>query len=77
MARHGVSAVGPDIASDRAIEEQFRDELIPQLLQCIYQELVTEELWAAVKKHKDPTINFKKLRRYTIERTKKFAEDLF
>jgi hypothetical protein len=38
---------------------------------------VTEELWTALKQYKDPTIDFKKLRRHVIAQTKSLAKDLF
>jgi len=61
----------------RALEEQHRGKLIPRLLQTCYHCVVTEELWAALKKHKDPTINFKRLRQFVIAQVKRHAPDLF
>jgi len=54
-----------------------RRVLIPRLLETIYHCVVTEELWAALKKYKDPTIDFRKLRRHVIAQTKSLAKDLF
>lgn len=61
----------------KQVIETMRGSLIPRLLQTVYQELLDEETAAFVKKHKDPTINFKKLRAFTIAQVKKFAPDLF
>ena len=61
----------------KQIEERHRGQLIPRLLGTVYHELIEEELWTAIKQHKDPTINFKKLKAHTILWTKKFAADLF
>jgi hypothetical protein len=60
----------------RAIEDN-RPKIIPRLLQTVFHCVVTEELWAALKKYKDPTIDFKRLRQHCIMQTKKHAPDLF
>ena len=57
--------------------ESRRGQLIPRLLQTVYHELLDEETASFVKKHKDPTINFKKLRQFVIVQVKKYAGDLF
>lgn len=54
-----------------------RGKLIPRLLETVYHCVVVEELWAQLKKLKDPTVDFKKLRRHVIARTKQLAPDLF
>jgi hypothetical protein len=54
-----------------------RQALIPRLLGTVYHCLVTEELWEALKQLKDPTVDFKKLRRFATQRTKTLAADLF
>lgn len=51
--------------------------LIPRLLQTVYYELIREELWGAVRKFKNPIINFKKLQKLCEIRTKSFCKDLF
>ena len=61
----------------RIVEERHRGQLIPRLLGTVYYELVNEELWNAVKKHKDPTIDFKRLKAHSVLWTKKHAADLF
>lgn len=61
----------------KQVEERHRGQLIPRLLGTVYFELVSEELWNAVKEHKDPTIDFKKLKAHCIMWTKKYAVDLF
>jgi hypothetical protein len=57
--------------------ESCRPKIIPRLLQTVFHCVVQEELWTALKKHKDPTINFKRLRQHCILRTKAGAPDLF
>ena len=61
----------------KGVEERHRGQLIPRLLGTVYHELIKEELWTAVKQHKDPTIDFKKLKAHSIQWTKKYAGDLF
>lgn len=54
-----------------------RSQMIPRLLETIYHDLVVEEIWDIVKKYKNPTIDFRRLRAHVVNRTKKHAEDLF
>ena len=61
----------------KLVEERHRGQLIPRLLGTVYFELINEEIWNAVKEHKDPTIDFKKLKAHSIMWTKKYAADLF
>lgn len=51
--------------------------MIPRLLATVFYCVVTEEMWSAVKKHKCPTVDFKRLRRFIEDQTKKYAPDLF
>lgn len=39
----------------------WRSQFIPRLLQTVYYDIVNEDLWDAIKKHKQPVINFKTL----------------
>ena len=61
----------------RGFEESHRGKIIPRLLQTVFTDVVQEEIYEAVKRHKDPTIDFKKLRQHCIRFTKEFAKDLF
>lgn len=54
-----------------------RGQLIPRLLETVFHCVVTEELWAALKKHKNATINFGTLRKFVTAEVKKNAADLF
>ena len=69
--------VSNQMARRRAILEGERNKIIPQLLERVYYELVNEELWTALKKHKFPVIDFKKLRSFSVLQTKKYAGELF
>lgn len=59
------------------IGEVDRSVLIPRLLGTVYHCVVTEELWNALKKFKNPTVNFKKLQQHVMHATKLAAPDLF
>jgi len=61
----------------KRVEERHRKQLIPRLLGTVYHDIVAEEIWGVVKEHKDPTIDFKKLKAHCILWTKKYAGDLF
>jgi hypothetical protein len=61
----------------RKVESNHRSEIIPRLLQAVFCELVREECWDFVKKHKNPTIDFKKLRSFCERATKRHASEVF
>lgn len=68
------------VAKERArieIGHAPRHVVIPRLLQTVFHVVVTEELWPALKKHKFPVVDFRRLRRFVEARTKEYAEDLF
>ncbi len=58
-------------------EDGFNSRMIPRLLNTIYYDLVREETWEFVKKHKSPTIDFKKLQQFTFLRIKELMPELF
>ncbi len=61
----------------KRVQERHRGQIIPQLLGTVFYEFVNEELWTALKKHKFPVVDFKKLRTHSVLQTKKHAPDLF
>lgn len=65
------------IAKIRLENESFTARHIPQLLGEAYHELITEELWEALKKHKRPKIDFKTLNTCTINRVKQLKPEIF
>jgi hypothetical protein len=75
IANENQLVIGPEML--RALEETHRGKIIPRLLQTVFTDVVQEEIYGAIKKYKDPTIDFKKLRQHCIRFTKKHAEDLF
>ena len=58
-------------------ESGWNSRFIPKLLNVIYYSLITEESWNFVKKHKDPTIDFRFLKQLTTQRIKEFKAELF
>ena len=55
----------------------WSSKLIPRLLNTVFYDFVRECIWDFVKKHKDPKINFKMLRRFCFARTKEILIELF
>jgi len=51
--------------------------VIPRLLGTVWYELIREELWNAIKQHKEPTIDFKRLKRHAMATTKRLSPALF
>lgn len=55
----------------------FNGRNIPELLNRIYHDLVNEEIWQIVKKHKNPTINFKTLFTLAVREIKQLKPEVF
>lgn len=55
----------------------WRSEFIPRLLNTVFYDLVREETWNFVKRHKQPKIDFKVLNRYAIQKIKQLKPELF
>lgn len=53
-----------------------RAKIIPRLLQTVFYCLVKEEAWSFVKKYKNPKIDFAKLYRLCVTRTKELTPEL-
>lgn len=56
---------------------QFGARNIPQLLGMVFHDLVSEEMWQAIKKHKNPKVCFKTLNHCTVARIKQLKPELF
>lgn len=56
---------------------EWSSKLIPRLLETVFYSIVKEDAWEIVKKHKFPTIDFKRLRSFSIIRVKALRPDLF
>lgn len=55
----------------------FGSKDIPRLLNTVFYDLVREEMWEIVKKHKNLILDFNALKRFTILRIKQFKPELF
>lgn len=55
----------------------WKSQYIPMLLGRVFHELVNEEIWNAIKKFKNPTINFKTLNIMVINKIKQVKSDIF
>ena len=58
-------------------EGGWTSKFIPRLLQTVFYDLVNEELWNIIKKHKNPKIDFAYLQRLTITKVKQERKDIF
>lgn len=58
-------------------ENGWSSRFIPRLLSVVYYSLVSEECWNFVKKHKEPSIDFRFLKQLTTQRIKEFKPELF
>lgn len=74
LTEHMVEKIIAKIRNDKGA---FGARDIPQLLGMAFHDLVTEELWQAIKAHKNPRIDFKTLNHCTIARVKKLQPQLF
>lgn len=55
----------------------FNSKRIPELINRVFHDLVNEEIWQSIKKHKNPTINFKTLFALSTREIKKLMPELF
>ena len=55
----------------------WSSKMIPRLLSCVYHELVCEEMWNILKAFKNPTINFRVLNNFTIQKIKQIKPEIF
>jgi len=74
VSKHLVDKVYAKIVNE---EEGWSSKYIPRLLSTVYYDLVKEELWDAVKRLKNPTINFKTLNTLAVMKIKQVRPELF
>lgn len=74
-SHHGIDMTAPN--AQQLVEASFRHNVIPQLLGRVWNDLIAEEMWEILKKHKNPTIDFGRLQSLVIRRIKVLAQDLF
>lgn len=58
-------------------EGGWQSKFIPRLLGVCFYDLVRENIWSAIKKGRNPTIDFKALNRFASIRVKKVMPELF
>lgn len=75
---HLIDKVVAKIENDRAdCDMSFNPRDIPRLLQTVFYDLINEELWNIIKKHKNPKIDFAYLQRLTTTKVKQTRKDIF
>jgi len=55
----------------------WNSKLIGQLLGVVWHDLINEEIWEILKRHKNPKIDFAVMNRFTIMKVKEIRKDLF
>jgi hypothetical protein len=55
----------------------FTSKRIPELFNRVWNDVITEEMWGIVKKHKMPTIDFKRFYQFVIAQIKSIKPELF
>ena len=58
-------------------QDGWNSKMIPRLLNTVYHEFITEEMWGILKKYKHPVIDFKALYKYSVDRIKEVMPELF
>lgn len=74
VTEHLVDKIIAKIRNEKGL---FSARAIPQLLGMAFHDLVQEELWEAIKKHKNPKIDFRTLNHCCIARVKALKPELF
>ena len=65
------------LATTDYILANYRKRVIPWIIQQAYNCLIEEELWSALKKHRNPTIDFKTLQGLTTKKVKECLPEIF
>lgn len=58
-------------------DEGFTSRRIPQLLNTVFYDVVREDTWSFIKKHKNPTVNFSTLKFFVFAEVKAKMSHLF
>lgn len=69
--------VDKTFAKIKTEKDGWTSKYIPELLNRVYYDLITEESWNIVKDFKKPTINFKTLTAFTTNKIKEVKPELF
>lgn len=74
VTQHLVDKVHAKIVN---VEGGWKSKFIPRLLGEIWHDLITEEMWEIIKKHKNPKIDFSALQRFCNMKIKDLRRDIF
>jgi len=79
IAREFVTShlIDKSVAKITLENDGWTSKMIPRLLGMVWHDLITEELWEILKKHKNPTIDFATLNRFCIMKIKETRNDIF
>jgi len=59
------------------LEDGWSSKMIPRLLQTVWYDFINENSWEIIKAHKCPTINYKVLNKFLMNRIKSYKKELF
>ncbi len=74
---HVTEAVVSKVHANIVNECGWSSKSIPRLLDTVYHDVVVEDVWRFLVKHKYPTINFKTLRSFVYSKVKAIKPELF
>lgn len=74
VTQHLVDKVHAKIVND---EGGWKSQYIPRLLQTVFYDLITEEMWHILKEFKNPRVDFGFLQRLTIAKVKELKKEVF
>jgi len=79
IAREFVTShlIDKSVAKISLENDGWTSKMIPRLLGMVWHDLITEELWEILKRHKNPKIDFATLNRFCIMKIKETRNDLF
>lgn len=75
--KYCTSAIIEKVYDKIKVEKGWSSKNIPELLNRVYNDIITEEIWNMVKEYKNPTINFKTLQTFIISKIKEIKNDIF
>lgn len=58
-------------------ETGWRNQYIPEYLGRVWFEIIQDEIWNILKKHKNPRIDFRALYKFVINRIKEIDKETF
>lgn len=74
VTQHLIDKVHAKIVNE---EGGWKSQYIPRLLQTVFYDLITEEMWHILKEFKNPKVDFGFLQRLTIAQVKRLKPEVF